>query len=342
MDTALLNVRLTVDYPGKPGVLRNIALTVEPGEIVGLVGQSGSGKSTLGLSILRLLGSRRARLQGHIRFGGRDLLALPEAEMRAVRGREIALVLQNPVASLNPAMRIGSQLAEAWKAHRRGTSKEMERDVAEALSAASLPPDRDLLGRYPRTLSTGMAQRVLIAMAVLHRPHLLIADEPTSALDPITQAGILQLFGKLNRERGMAMLYISHDLMSVGSLCHRLAILYEGEIVEQGPTAELFQNPQHPYTKRLLAALPALPFERQSPVAVDQDALLDAPAAVPVGDARASASRPKGLAESLLALARGAFLKGDQGALGAQHAPRPESAPDADHQVVRRGDEGSK
>lgn len=255
----LLDVRLSVDYPAKPGVLRDIRLAVAPGEIVGLVGQSGSGKSTLGLSLLRLLGSRRAHLRGYIQFQGRDLLTLPEREMRSIRGRHIALVLQNPLASLNPALRIGTQLEEALRAHIKGNRQEVEHQLLTALSDVSLPAESEFLRRYPRSLSVGMAQRVLIAMAILHRPALLIADEPTSALDAITQAEILQLFRKLNRERNIAMLYISHDLLSVASLCHRVAILREGQIVEQGPTATLFRSPQHVYTRQLLAALPGTP-----------------------------------------------------------------------------------
>lgn len=255
----ILDLELSVNYAKRPGVLRGVRLTIAPGEIVGLVGQSGSGKSTLALSILRLLQQRQAQLRGHVHCQGRDLLRLSERDMRGVRGREIGLVLQNPLASLNPALRIGTQLAEAWRAHvPKASAVETEQQSLRALAEVSLPADKEFLRRYPQSLSVGMAQRVLIAMAAIHRPALLIADEPTSALDALTQAEILQLFRRLNEERGMAMLYISHDLLSVASLCHRVAILHQGEIVEQGSTESLFRAPQHPYTEQLLAALPRI------------------------------------------------------------------------------------
>ncbi len=250
----LLSLHLTVDYPGRSGVLREVSLEMEPGEILGLVGQSGSGKSTLALAILRLLEARGGRAAGRLRFQGRDLTALVERQMRAVRGRDIALVLQSPLAALNPFLRIGAQLTEAWRAHATG-----KLPFGELLDMVRLPADAGFLRRYPRQLSVGQAQRVLIAMAVMHRPALVVADEPTSALDAITQAEILELFGRLNRELGTAILYISHDLASVGALCHRLAILHDGRIVETGPTAEVFANPAHPYARRLIAALPKLP-----------------------------------------------------------------------------------
>jgi ABC-type dipeptide/oligopeptide/nickel transport system ATPase component len=232
--------------------------------MLGLVGQSGAGKSTLALSLLRLL-DFRATVQGSICLNGRELSKLSEREMRQIRGREIALVLQSPLSSLNPALRIGTQLAEAWKAHARGPQSECEACLRQALFDVQLPVDREFLRRYSSQLSVGQAQRVLIAMAILHRPPLLIADEPTSALDVITQAEILGLFAKLNRELGMAVLYISHDLLSVGQLCHRVAILHEGEIVECAPAAEIFSSPAHPYTQRLMQALPRLEFAEQAP-----------------------------------------------------------------------------
>jgi len=180
--------------------------------------------------------------------------------MRAIRGKEIALVLQSPLASLNPALKISAQMAEAWRAHRPEAAKEWKRRALEALDQVSLPPEEDFLDRYPRQLSVGQAQRVLIAMAILHRPSLLIADEPTSALDAITQSEILKLFQQLNRELRMAMLFISHDLLSVAALCGRIAILQRGTIVECGPTEQVFGNPRNDYTRALLNALPRYPF----------------------------------------------------------------------------------
>ena len=252
----LLSISLSVGYGNKPAVLRNVALEIAPGEVLGLVGQSGSGKSTLALSILRLLELKSGKAQGTANFQGRDLIALKERELRRIRGKKIGLVLQSPLSSLNPALRIGTQMFEAWGAHARGPSERRRHSVLEALASVSLPADDVFLQRYPSQISVGQAQRVLIAMAVLHRPSLLIADEPTSALDVITQSEILALFGKLNKEMGMAVLYISHDLLSVASICHRIAILHEGAIVECGRVAQIFGYPVHPYTQRLVQAIP--------------------------------------------------------------------------------------
>lgn len=256
MSTPLLDLRLTVDYRNKPGVLRDVALEIAAGEVLGLIGESGSGKSTLALSIMRLLEGKPA---GHISFNGRDLLRLKNSEMRGIRGREISMVLQSPIASLNPALRIGTQMAEAWRAHERSKSGGWRARAIESFEMVALPGGAELLDRYPRQLSVGQAQRVLIAMAILHRPKLLIADEPTSALDAITSAEVLALFKRLSREMNMAILFISHDLLSVASLCDRLAILKRGEIVECGATAGLFHQPVHEYTRALLRALPQHP-----------------------------------------------------------------------------------
>jgi len=255
----LLSLRLSVDYRNKPGVLRDVSLEIQPGEILGLVGQSGSGKSTLSLAILRLLHLKGGSARGDLRFKGEDLFAKTEAQMRSLRGREISIVLQSPLSSLNPALRIGSQLGEAWRAHATGTQAECSAAIGNALSSVSLPNDADFLRRRPGQLSVGQAQRVIIAMAILHRPSLLIADEATSALDTITQSEILRLFAQLNRELGMGILYISHDLLSVATLCDRIAILNAGEIVECGPPSQIFGAPRHAYTQKLVAALPRLP-----------------------------------------------------------------------------------
>jgi len=256
----LLSVRLSVDYPGRPKVLRDVAFQLNQGEVLGLVGQSGSGKSTLALSILKLLDLKGGVARGEVLFQGRDRMQLKEKEMRRVRGREISLVLQSPLSSLNPALRIGTQLVEAWQAHAAGPRARIRAHLLEILRSVSLPAEEAFLSRYPQQLSVGQAQRVLIALSILHRPPLLIADEPTSALDIITQSEILQLFAHLNRELNMGLLYISHDLLSLASLCHRVAILHEGGIVECGVTERVFQCPEHPYTRRLIEALPRRPF----------------------------------------------------------------------------------
>jgi ABC-type dipeptide/oligopeptide/nickel transport system ATPase component len=260
----LLSLQLSVSYPGKPGVLRGLSLEMRSGEVLGLVGQSGCGKSTLALAILKLLHLKNGRAEGSILFNGRDLMPLKEREMRSLRGREIALVLQSPMSSLNPALRIGTQLEEAWKIHQHSSSEECTRALFETLNKVSLPADNLFLRQYPAQLSVGQAQRVLIAMAVMHRPALLIADEATSALDVITQSEILQLFAQLNREIGTSILYISHDLPSVAGICHRIAILYEGEIVECGVTGDVLSQPRHPYTQRLLAAVPQFSIPNQA------------------------------------------------------------------------------
>jgi peptide/nickel transport system ATP-binding protein len=254
----LLSLFLTSEYPGKGRVLNGVSLDLYPGEILGLVGQSGSGKSTMALSILRLLSFKGGSDSGSILFRDTDLMKASEKDMRKLRGKEISLVMQSPLASLNPSMTVGNQLQEAWRAHSKADGTQV---IMETLRQVSLPVDEAFLKRYPRQLSVGLAQRILIAMAVLHRPALLLADEPTSALDALTQAEILELFGRLNREYETAMLYVSHDLLSVASLCHRIAILHEGNIVEQGQPQKIFENPQHEYTRKLVNAVPTLKFK---------------------------------------------------------------------------------
>ena len=254
----LLSAQLSVRYAGKQPVLRDLHLEISRGEVLGLVGQSGSGKSTLTMAILGLLDKKRSQAEGTIRFQDSDLLQLSERELRGLRGRAVALVLQSPLSSLNPALKIRTQLKEAWRAHASGTSTDCKNAIRAALQSVSLPADDDFLRKHPSQMSVGQAQRVLIAMAVMHRPALLIADEATSALDVITQSEILALFRQLNRSTGMAILYISHDLASVAGICDRIAILHQGEIVECGTTSQIFANPQHEYTQRLMAAMPRL------------------------------------------------------------------------------------
>jgi len=255
----LLSVSLRVDYPNKPQTLKAVSFQIYPGEVLGLVGESGSGKSTVALALLRLLAAKGGWAQGQILFRERDLMKASEREMRDIRGREMGLILQSPSSSLNPALRIGTQLAEAWKSHASGSRSEMEAAVERALSSVGLPLNSEFRSRYPSQISVGQAQRVLIGMAVMHTPALLIADEPTSALDAITQWEIMRLFSTLNRKTGSAILYISHDLLSVASICHRIAILHDGEIVECRGTQSLLTQPLHPYTQRLLTCIPWLP-----------------------------------------------------------------------------------
>ena len=252
----LLSLSISADYAGKPGVLRDLHLEMQPGEILGLVGESGSGKSTLALSILRLLDLKGGKTTGSVRLNGRELMNLPESEMREIRGRDIGLILQSPMSSLNPALRIGTQMYETWRAHKPGSRKEVTPRFLELLRSLNLDVDEKFLDRRPAQLSVGQAQRVLISMAVLHRPPLVLADECTSALDLITQKEVLGIFRQLSQQMGNGILFISHDLLAVSALCHRIAILRTGELVEIGPTREILTSPSHPYTKQLVNALP--------------------------------------------------------------------------------------
>lgn len=255
-DSPLLTLNISAGFPGRAGILNTLSLDVQKGEVLGLVGQSGCGKSTLALAILRLLHLKGGKVEGTILFKGQDLMSLKENRMRSLRGREISLVLQSPVASLNPSLRAGAQLEEAWRAHQpRSTRAECQQALRQTLENVCLPAS--ILRQYPSQLSVGQAQRVLIGMAILHRPSLLIADEPTSALDINTQAEILDLFATLSRKLGMGILFISHDLLSVATISHRVAVMDQGQIVECQRTQEIFRDPVHPCTRRMMASLPS-------------------------------------------------------------------------------------
>jgi ABC-type glutathione transport system ATPase component len=267
---SLLSTRVTISYKEKPPVLRDLRLELNSGEVLGLVGHSGCGKSSLALAILGLLPMKGGSASGSILLNNRELLTLKEKEWRRLRGKEIAFVPQSALSSLNPALRIGSQLAEAWKLHAKGSSQECEEAMLRGLENVSLPATQDFLRRYPSEISVGQAQRVLIAMAILHRPALLIADEPTSALDAITQSEILALFSRLNRKLGMSILFISHDLLFASTLCHRIAILHDGEIVECDTPGRIFFHPAHPFTEQLVSALPTAPIALRTKSAVIQ------------------------------------------------------------------------
>ena len=253
----LLSVEISASYPSRSAALRDVSLEVHQGEILGLVGQSGCGKSTLALAIPRLLHLKGGKVKGAIRFQGRDLMRATEREMRAIRGKSIALILQSPISSLNPALRIGTQLSEAWTAHRGGSYDQRQRAILQALESVSIASPAEILQKYPTQLSVGQAQRILIAMAVLHNPALLVADEPTSALDVVTQSEILQLFSKLNRELGTSIIFISHDLLSVSAISHRVAVLAGGEIVECTTSELLCSNPRHPSAIELIRSIPS-------------------------------------------------------------------------------------
>lgn len=257
MSTPLLDVRLKAGYGPAP-VLEDVQFSVGRGESLGLIGSSGAGKSTLVLALLGLLPWRGGTATGEVLFEGKNILAMREGEARELRGRSIALVPQSPMSALNSALSLRSHFDEAWRAHERGRRQQLDERIEELLDQVQLPSDSKFLSRKPGQVSVGQAQRVLIALALLHRPALLIADEPTSALDPVTQVEILYLLRRLNRESGTALLYISHDLISILGLCTRVAVLNAGRIAECLATGQI-EEARHPATLSLLAALPVPP-----------------------------------------------------------------------------------
>ncbi len=233
-----------------------VSFEVRRGETLGLVGESGSGKSVTALSILRLVEPPGRIAEGSVHFEGRDLMTLAEREMRRVRGARIALVFQEPSASLNPVFTVGDQIAEAMVVHGVETGVAASRRAVELLAAVRVPDPERVAGSYPHQLSGGMSQRVLIAMALSCRPALVIADEPTTALDATIQAQILDLLQEMRRKYDLSMLLVSHDLGIVAGAADRVAVMYAGRIVEQGPVRDVFAAPVHPYTKALLASIP--------------------------------------------------------------------------------------
>jgi ABC-type glutathione transport system ATPase component len=253
----LLRVNLDAGYSGKP-VLRDMRFDLESGEVLGLVGTSGAGKSTLVLSLLGLLPWRGGRVTGEVMLEGENLLGLSERKLRSLRGRKIALIPQSPMTALNSAISLQSHFNEAWKAHRKNDRAALDTRMRELLAEVQLPCSPEFLRRRPSEISVGQAQRILIALALLHRPALIVADEPTSALDPVTQSQIVNLLRKLNRSHGATLLYISHDLVSVLQLADRIAVLNEGTIVECLPVGEL-DEARHHATLALLNALPVPP-----------------------------------------------------------------------------------
>jgi peptide/nickel transport system ATP-binding protein len=266
---------LSIGFGGR-AVVHNISFEIGAGETLGLVGESGSGKSATSLALMRLL-PPLANVAGRILFtAGQgagsdrtvDLLGLPEDAMRRRRGRELAMIFQEPMTALNPVMRIGEQIAEAVRAHQPGLSrKQVEGLVLDAMHEVALPEPELRVRDYPHQFSGGQRQRILIAMAIVNRPRLLIADEPTTALDVTVQAQILGLLKELRRAHGLSMLFISHDLAVVAQVADRVAVMQQGRIVEQAETSELFRNPQHPYTRRLLASAPTMATDRKRPLA---------------------------------------------------------------------------
>jgi peptide/nickel transport system ATP-binding protein len=266
--SALLTVKdLKVSFNTEDGVVHaveGVSYEVEPGKTLGIVGESGSGKTVGTLTIMGLTRAANTQISGQAIFDGEDLLSASEQHMRAIRGDEIAMIFQDPLSSLHPFFTIGAQLVEAIQVHNKVSKAAARTRSAELLTMVGLSDARDRLSSYPHEFSGGMRQRVMIAMALANEPRLLIADEPTTALDVTVQAQILELIAELQAETGTAMIIITHDLGVVAEVADEIAVMYAGRIVEQASAAELFANPQHPYTRGLLASIPRLDRDRSS------------------------------------------------------------------------------
>jgi oligopeptide/dipeptide ABC transporter ATP-binding protein len=274
MMATILDVRgLTVELPTTSGWIRpvdDVSFTLNEGETLGIVGESGSGKTMLSLALMGLE-PHGARHSGEAwlasKSGQRNILASPAEELRAIRGRDIAMIFQEPMTALNPVLRVGEQVAEAIRVHEPGAGeKEIQHRVLQSLERAALPDPQRRARQYPHQLSGGLRQRVMIAMALAAGPRILIADEPTTALDVTVQKQILELLAKLRRELQLSLLFITHDLGVVAQVADRVAVMYAGRVVEHGPVMEVLRAPRHPYTAGLLRAAPRLVREKLIPI----------------------------------------------------------------------------
>jgi peptide/nickel transport system ATP-binding protein len=259
----LLQVRdLATEFATRDGVLRavqGVSFDLARGEVLGLVGESGSGKSVTGFSVLGLIDAPGRIAGGSVCFDGRELVGLPESQLRALRGKRIAMIFQDPMMTLNPVMRIDAQICEAIEVHDPAVSRaEARRRARAALEAVGISAPEERLAAYPHQLSGGMRQRIVIAIALINRPAVVLADEPTTALDVTTQGQILHEAKRLGRETGTAMIWITHDLAVVASLAHSIAVMYAGRIVESGPAEAILTRPAHPYTRGLLDSVPMI------------------------------------------------------------------------------------
>lgn len=252
-----LTTTFTGDY-GKNISVDHINFHVDEGEVVCIVGESGCGKSVTSLSIMGLLGRGGKVTGGSVLFDGKDLLALTEKEMDEVRGDQITMIFQDPLTSLNPVFTVGNQITESIKTHMQLPKTEAAKRAVELLKKVGMPDAEGMMNKYPHTLSGGMRQRIMIAMALSCNPKLLIADEPTTALDVTIQAQIMKLLKELQKETGMSMILITHDIGLVAQMADRVMVMYAGQLVEEAPVKELFQNPKHPYTRALLDTVPTI------------------------------------------------------------------------------------
>lgn len=272
--SSLLSIRqLNIVFQGSQSdtyAVKNLDLEIPRGKVVGLVGESGSGKSVTSLSIMRLLSATSSKCTGEILFDNKNLLLLPELEMRKIRGQKISMIFQEPMTSLNPVFRIGYQLMEGLRLHKKMSLIEAQEKAESLLNQVGLPDPKQKMKSYPHELSGGQRQRVMIAMAIACEPQLLIADEPTTALDVTIQKQILDLLQKLQADLGMAMLFITHDLSMIRKMANEVSILHKGVCVDKGPTENIFSKPQHPYTKGLLNCRPQVhPQARRLPTIND-------------------------------------------------------------------------
>jgi peptide/nickel transport system ATP-binding protein len=281
----LLEVKdLSIAFRTRAGVLpvtRRVSFSVAPGERIGLVGESGCGKTVTGLALMRLLPAESAQVTGAVRLQGRDLSALPERDMRSVRGREMAMIFQEPMSALDPVFTVGEQIAEAYRAHFPARAADARERALDLLGQVGIPLASRRYHEYPHQLSGGMRQRVMIAMALICEPKLLIADEPTTALDVTVQAQITALLRDLSDRTQTALLFITHDLGVVAETCTRMLTMYAGEVVEDAPIDDVLLHPRHPYTSGLLRSLPK--FARRREPLASIPGRVPAPGAMPDG-----------------------------------------------------------
>ena len=296
---ALLEVKnLKTQFKSKDGVVKavdDVSFSIDKGETLGVVGESGSGKSVTAMSVMRLVQAPGKIVSGEVWFEGRDLLTLDDREMRKIRGKEIAMIFQDPMTSLNPVLTVGRQLAEPLMTHLKLSREQANKESVDLLKMVGIPNAPERLKSYPHHFSGGMRQRVMIAMALACRPKLVIADEPTTALDVTIQAQILELLEKLQSETGTAVLMITHALGVVAGMADRINVMYAGHIVESTTSDELFSNPRHPYTMGLLKSIPRLDETRRGrlePIAGSPPDMLDLPTGCPFS-ARCEYAQPE-------------------------------------------------